>query len=60
MECLEFYTVAGKAIGFALEQPLHVVAFACSALGILRQLQHKENHPHPLRMRGIIPLVRRG
>ncbi|MDR1478689.1 MAG: hypothetical protein LBJ00_07080 [Planctomycetaceae bacterium] len=22
------YTVAGKAIGFALEQPLHVVAFA--------------------------------
>jgi hypothetical protein len=22
------YTVAGEAIGFALEQPLHVVAFA--------------------------------
>ncbi|MDR1290022.1 MAG: hypothetical protein LBK06_02350 [Planctomycetaceae bacterium] len=25
------YTVAGKAIGFALEQPLHVVALAYSA-----------------------------
>jgi hypothetical protein len=24
----KFHTVAGKAIGFALEQPLHVVAFA--------------------------------
>jgi hypothetical protein len=24
-------TVAGKAIGFALEQPLHVVALPCSA-----------------------------
>jgi hypothetical protein len=24
------YTVAGRAIGFALEQPLHVVALACS------------------------------
>jgi hypothetical protein len=23
------YTVAGNAIGFTLEQPLHVVAFAC-------------------------------
>jgi hypothetical protein len=30
------YTVAGKAIGFALEQPLHVVALACSASGILK------------------------
>jgi hypothetical protein len=28
------YTVAGKAIGFALEQPLHVAALACSASGI--------------------------
>ncbi|MDR1478191.1 MAG: hypothetical protein LBJ00_04550 [Planctomycetaceae bacterium] len=24
------YTVAGRAIGFALEQPLHVVTLACS------------------------------
>ncbi|MDR1477923.1 MAG: hypothetical protein LBJ00_03175 [Planctomycetaceae bacterium] len=24
-------TVAGRAIGFALEQPLHVVTLACSA-----------------------------
>jgi hypothetical protein len=32
-------TVAGKAIGFAPEQPLHVVALACSASGILKQLQ---------------------
>jgi hypothetical protein len=31
-----FYTVAGRAIGFALEQPLHVVALACSASGILK------------------------
>jgi hypothetical protein len=30
------YTVAGKAIGFALEQPLHVVALARSASGILK------------------------
>ncbi|MDR1479542.1 MAG: hypothetical protein LBJ00_11440 [Planctomycetaceae bacterium] len=30
------YTVAGKAIGFALEQPLHVIALACSASGILK------------------------
>jgi hypothetical protein len=29
------------AIGFALEQPLHVVALACSASGILKQLQYK-------------------
>ncbi|MDR1291304.1 MAG: hypothetical protein LBK06_08885 [Planctomycetaceae bacterium] len=28
------YTEAGKAIGFALEQPLHVVALPCSALRI--------------------------
>ncbi|MDR1480918.1 MAG: hypothetical protein LBJ00_18490 [Planctomycetaceae bacterium] len=28
------YTVAGKAIGFALEQPLHVVTLTCSASGI--------------------------
>ncbi|MDR1478431.1 MAG: hypothetical protein LBJ00_05765 [Planctomycetaceae bacterium] len=27
----EFYTVAGRAIGFTLEQPLHVVVLACSA-----------------------------
>ncbi|MDR1480772.1 MAG: hypothetical protein LBJ00_17745 [Planctomycetaceae bacterium] len=30
------YTVAGRAIGFALEQPLHVVALACSASEILK------------------------
>ncbi|MDR1289824.1 MAG: hypothetical protein LBK06_01335 [Planctomycetaceae bacterium] len=35
-----FYTEAGKAIGFALEQPLHVVALPCSALRILKRLQH--------------------
>ncbi|MDR1479755.1 MAG: hypothetical protein LBJ00_12550 [Planctomycetaceae bacterium] len=29
------------AIGFALEQPLHVVALACSASGILKQLGYK-------------------
>ncbi|MDR1477625.1 MAG: hypothetical protein LBJ00_01650 [Planctomycetaceae bacterium] len=34
------YTVAGKAIGFALEQPLHVVTLACSASGILKQLEY--------------------
>jgi hypothetical protein len=32
------YTVAGKVVGFAIEQPLHVVALACSALGILKWL----------------------
>ncbi|MDR1290523.1 MAG: hypothetical protein LBK06_04910, partial [Planctomycetaceae bacterium] len=36
----QYYTVAGKAIGFALEQPLHVVALPCSALQILKRLQH--------------------
>jgi hypothetical protein len=34
------YTVAGKAIGFALEQLLHVVALACPASRILKRLQH--------------------
>jgi hypothetical protein len=34
------YTVAGKAIGFALEQPLHAVAFACPTAGILKQLEY--------------------
>jgi hypothetical protein len=34
------YTVAGKAIGFALEQPLHVVTLACPASGILKQLEY--------------------
>ncbi|MDR1479059.1 MAG: hypothetical protein LBJ00_08960 [Planctomycetaceae bacterium] len=33
------YTVAGRAIGFALEQPCRVVALACSASGILKQLE---------------------
>ncbi|MDR0390387.1 MAG: hypothetical protein LBH59_00645 [Planctomycetaceae bacterium] len=33
-----FYTEAGKAIGFALEQPLHVVALPCSVLRILKRL----------------------
>jgi formiminotetrahydrofolate cyclodeaminase len=32
-------TVAGKAVGFAHEQPLHVVALACSAFRILKRLQ---------------------
>jgi hypothetical protein len=32
----EKYTVAVRAIGFALEQPLHVVAIACSTSGILK------------------------
>ncbi|MDR1290117.1 MAG: hypothetical protein LBK06_02835 [Planctomycetaceae bacterium] len=32
------YTEAGKAIGFALEQPLHVVALPCSAWRILKRL----------------------
>ncbi|MDR1480476.1 MAG: hypothetical protein LBJ00_16205 [Planctomycetaceae bacterium] len=30
------YTVAGRAIGFAREQPLHVVTRACSASRILK------------------------
>ncbi|MDR1478948.1 MAG: hypothetical protein LBJ00_08395 [Planctomycetaceae bacterium] len=34
------YTVAGRAMGFAIEQPLHVVAFSCSASGILKQLEY--------------------
>ncbi|MDR1480202.1 MAG: hypothetical protein LBJ00_14800 [Planctomycetaceae bacterium] len=34
------YTVAGKAIGFAPEQPLHVVALACPASRILKQLEY--------------------
>ncbi|MDR1290587.1 MAG: hypothetical protein LBK06_05240 [Planctomycetaceae bacterium] len=37
---ISVYTEAGKAIGFALEQPLHVVALPCSALRILKRLQH--------------------
>ncbi|MDR1291719.1 MAG: hypothetical protein LBK06_11020 [Planctomycetaceae bacterium] len=28
------------AVGFALEQPLHVVALPCSALRILKRLEH--------------------
>ncbi|MDR1477390.1 MAG: hypothetical protein LBJ00_00430 [Planctomycetaceae bacterium] len=36
----DHYTVAGRAVGFALEQPLHVVALACSASGILKQLEY--------------------
>jgi hypothetical protein len=35
-----YYTVAGRAIGFALEQPLHVVALAYSASGISKQLEY--------------------
>jgi hypothetical protein len=27
-------------MGFALEQPLHVVAIACPALGILKQFEY--------------------
>ncbi|MDR1478366.1 MAG: hypothetical protein LBJ00_05435 [Planctomycetaceae bacterium] len=30
------YTVAGKAIGFTLKQPLHVVTLACPASEILK------------------------
>ncbi|MDR1479605.1 MAG: hypothetical protein LBJ00_11760 [Planctomycetaceae bacterium] len=30
------YAVAGRAIGFTLEQSLHVVTLTCSALGILK------------------------
>jgi hypothetical protein len=30
------------AIGFALEQPLHVVALPCSASGISKQLEYSE------------------
>jgi hypothetical protein len=37
----KLYAVAGRAIGLALEQPLHVVAIACSAAGILKQLEYK-------------------
>jgi hypothetical protein len=37
---IEDYTEAGKAIGFALEQSLHVVALPCSALRISKRLQH--------------------
>jgi hypothetical protein len=40
------YTVAGRAIGFALEQPLHVVALACSASGISKQLEYKQCNSH--------------
>ncbi|MDR1477841.1 MAG: hypothetical protein LBJ00_02755 [Planctomycetaceae bacterium] len=36
------YTVAGKAIGFAFEQPLHVVTLTCPASGILKQLEYKK------------------
>jgi hypothetical protein len=42
------YTVAGRAIGFALEQPLHVVAFVCSALGISKQLEYNGNSCYAL------------
>jgi ribosomal protein L28 len=38
------YTVAGKAIGFAPEQPLHVVALVCPASGILKQPEYKRYH----------------
>ncbi|MDR1290694.1 MAG: hypothetical protein LBK06_05800 [Planctomycetaceae bacterium] len=31
------------AVGFALEQSLHVVALACSAFRILKRLQHNFN-----------------
>ncbi|MDR1480278.1 MAG: hypothetical protein LBJ00_15190 [Planctomycetaceae bacterium] len=34
------YTEAGRAVGFAPEQPLHIVALARSASGILKQLEH--------------------
>ncbi|MDR1290030.1 MAG: DUF1016 N-terminal domain-containing protein [Planctomycetaceae bacterium] len=36
----EFYTEAGKAIGFALEQTLRDAALTCSALRILKRLEH--------------------
>ncbi|MDR1479071.1 MAG: hypothetical protein LBJ00_09025 [Planctomycetaceae bacterium] len=31
------------AVGFALEQPLLVVTLACSASGILKQLEYSED-----------------
>ncbi|MDR1477783.1 MAG: hypothetical protein LBJ00_02450 [Planctomycetaceae bacterium] len=34
------YTASGKAVGFALEQPLRDVTLACSASGILEQLEY--------------------
>jgi hypothetical protein len=34
------YTVAGRAIGFALEQPLHVVVLSCSVIVKLKQLEY--------------------
>ncbi|MDR1478102.1 MAG: hypothetical protein LBJ00_04090 [Planctomycetaceae bacterium] len=37
------HTVAGKAIGIAPEQPLHVIALACPASGISKQLEYKRN-----------------
>jgi hypothetical protein len=39
-EAATVYTVAGKAVGFAHEQPLHVVTLACPAFRILKRLQH--------------------
>ncbi|MDR1480922.1 MAG: hypothetical protein LBJ00_18510 [Planctomycetaceae bacterium] len=33
------HTATGRAIGFALEQPLRVIVLACSASGILKQLE---------------------
>jgi hypothetical protein len=35
------YTAAVKAIGFALEQPLHVVMLVCPASGILNSLSNE-------------------
>ncbi|MDR1478469.1 MAG: hypothetical protein LBJ00_05955 [Planctomycetaceae bacterium] len=32
----DWYTVAGRTIGFAFEQPLNVIALACSTSGILK------------------------
>ncbi|MDR1479340.1 MAG: hypothetical protein LBJ00_10405 [Planctomycetaceae bacterium] len=42
------YTVASRTLGFALEQPFHVVALACSASGILKQLEYKVARERPV------------
>jgi hypothetical protein len=41
-QIFQCHTVADKAIGFAPEQPLHVVVLACPASGTLKQLRYIE------------------
>ncbi|MDR1291518.1 MAG: ATP-binding protein, partial [Planctomycetaceae bacterium] len=48
------------AVGFALEQPLHVVALACSASRILKRLQHTlPKFSNPSEMRSTQKLAQR-